>query len=626
MTVYKIIMKYSATSVTLLVLLSWIASSYGSTVLSEPELKSFFEGEYDQNETYWCTKLQEANWNFESDLNNEEKEEELVNVILESAAYNKRVWEEYLKDIVPDDYKDPDLKRKIKFAKMLGKSVLDNDKLAELTNVTNTMVEIYSTGKICPYRNQNCELKTEGLSLDPDINNVFSTSRDYNELAYAWKSWRDETGAKMRHLYERYVNLSNEASVLNGYHDTSEEWLVPFETPDFVKIVDELWDQVEPLYSELHKYVSLKLKGQYGDVLDISDGLLPAHVLGNVWAQDWINIEDIVKPFPAANKINVTEALSKKRYSVKQMFETSDDFYKSLGLPSSNISYDIEKGAIIEKPRDGRQIVCHASAWDFCDRKNFRIKMCTNVNVEDFITIHHEMGHIQYFLLYKDLPFAYREGANPGFHEAVGDTIALSVSNPKHLKKIGLLDEYIDDYESSINALMSAALSKVAFLPYGLLIDKWRWDVFKGKVTKDEWNAHYWKYRTQYQKIKAPMMRSEDDFDAGAKYHIPGDVQYISYFIAHIAQFQFYKSLCIAAGEYNPEDKSQELHKCDFYKSTAAGDKLRAGLSLGASKHWSVAMKAITEQEKMDASPLLEYFAPLLEFMKKYNKEHSMKD
>ncbi|XP_045467090.1 angiotensin-converting enzyme-like [Harmonia axyridis] len=609
--------------ISILVLLFSLHYLTESSKLSEAELKSFFDNDYDQNETYWCTKLQEANWEFESDLENSEAEENLVNVILQAAEYNKQLWKMYFKDVTPDDYQDPDLKRKVMLARMLGKSVLENDKLAELTNITNTMVEIYSTGKICPYRKKNCDISTEGYNLDPDLNSLFASSRDYNELSYSWKAWRDQTGGKMRSLFERYVNLSNEASVLNGYQDNSEEWLVLFESLDFIKQIDDLWLQVEPLYTELHKFVSSKLKARYGDDLDISDGLLPAHILGNMWAQEWTNINEHVKPFPATKGQNITDALRKKGYNVKKMFETSDDFYKSLGLLPNDMSYNTAQGAIIEKPKDGREMVCHASAWDFCDRKNFRIKMCTNVNAEDFITIHHEMGHIQYFLLYKDQPVIYREGANPGFHEAIGDTIALSVDTPKHLHKIGLLDEYVDDYQTSINTLMSIALSKVAFLPYGLLLDKWRWDVFKGKITMNNWNTHYWEYRKQYQKLKPPVERSENDFDPGAKFHVAGDVQYISYFVAHIAQFQFFKSLCIAAGEYDPQTKYQPLHKCDFYQSKAAGEKLRAGLSLGTSKHWSVAMKAITGQEKMDAGPLLEYFEPLYQFLKSFNQVYN---
>ncbi|KAK9880161.1 hypothetical protein WA026_010032 [Henosepilachna vigintioctopunctata] len=614
-------MKYLAILTILVKLLCTINATTQPVTLSEEALKNFFDDEYDNNGAYWCTKLQEASWSFESDLSNKEKEENMVRITLRAAEYNKRTWEKYFKNIKSDDYKDPDLKRKIMFAKMLGKSALDNDKLSELTNVTNFMTEIYSTAKVCPYKNRNCDKKTEGFSLDPDITKILATSRDYNELSYMWTEWRDQTGAKMPQLYEKYVNLSNEASILNGYKDTSELWLFAFELPDFVKQIDNLWIQVEPLYSELHKYVSLKLKGVYGDDLDISDGLLPAHILGNMWAQEWTNIEDIVKPFPEASHDNVTEQLNSKRYTVRKMFETSDDFYKSMGLLPNDVSYNTSAGAIIEKPTDGRQMVCHASAWDFCDRKNFRIKMCTSINAEDFITIHHEMGHIQYFLQYKEQPLIYRDGANPGFHEAIGDTIALSVNTPKHLHKIGLLNEYKDDYEASINALMGMALSKIAFLPFGLLLDKWRWDVFKGAIPKNQWNAHYWKYVKQYQKMKPPVTRQESDFDPGAKFHVPSDVPYIPYFVAHIAQFQFYKSLCIAAGEYDPQEKSKELHKCDFYKSKAAGDKLRAGLSLGASKHWRFAMKAITNQEKMDASPLLEYFEPLYNFLKKYNNQ-----
>ena len=233
------------------------------------------------------------------------------------------------------------------------------------------------------------------------------------------------------------------------------------------------------------------------------------------------------------------------------------------------------------------------------------------------------MGHIQYFILYKDQPTVLRTGANPGFHEAVGDLIALSVSSPKHLEKIGLLDNYADSEEDNINALFKMALERVAFLPFGLLIDKWRWDVFSGDVKEDKWNEHWWFLREKYQKIKAPVERSENDFDPGAKYHVPADSQYIAYFIAHILQFQMHRAVCITAGKYDPKDPAKPLHKCDIDGSFAAGEKIRDGLKLGLSKHWSVALEKITGETEISGDAVIEYFKPLYDYLKAENEKDS---
>lgn len=352
--------------------------------------------------------------------------------------------------------------------------------------------------------------------------------------------------------------------------------------------------------------------------MDRNNEKIPAHLLGNMWAQSWVNLYDRIKPFPNASLVDVTAKMQQLGFNAAKMFEMSDEFYQSLGLPSSAMSYGPK--AVIEK--QPQKMVCHASAWDFCDGEDFRIKMCTNVNMEDFVTVHHEMGHIMYYILYKNQPQLFKTGATPAFHEAVGDTIALSVATPKHLRKVGLLDEYADSEADNINALFEMALERVAFLPFGYLIDQWRWDVFSGAVNESQWNSHWWSLREKYQKVYAPVERSENDFDPGAKYHIPANSQYIAYFLAHILEFQFYRSLCIEAGEYNPYDSSASpLHKCDFYNSKAAGNKLKEGLSLGYSEDWRFALEKLTGGQSISGNALLEYFAPLYDFLKKENEK-----
>jgi peptidyl-dipeptidase A len=588
------------------------------------EMKDILDN-YDTESKLLCNRNVKANWDVATDQENEALKVVQEQIILEYAAFRSKQYEDNFKDANIADYAgDADVQRKLKLLKDIGTSILDDTKLSQLTTVKNAMSKIYNTAKICPFAIPTCNLTTEGLSLDPEIENLLASSENYDELLWIWEQWHEKSGKEMRNDYKAYVDLMNEAAVANKYADAGAMWRNRYEYPEdnqLIVKVDQLWQQVEPLYDELHKYVHREIKKLYGDKIDSSSKNIPAHLLGNMWAQSWINLYDRIKPFKDASLVDVTSAMNAKGYDAVKMFEMSDEFYQSMGLPNSTMSYTGE--SVIVKP-DDREIQCHASAWDFCDGEDFRIKMCTKVNMEDFITVHHEMGHIMYYLMYKDQPLIYRTGANPGFHEAVGDTIALSVSTPTHLKKIGLLENYADSEADNINALFYMALERVAFLPFGLLIDKWRWEVFSGAVTEDKWNERWWQLREQYQKVSPPSNRDETFFDPGAKFHVPGDSQYIAYFVAHILEFSFYKSLCIEAGQYDPNDAAKPLHKCDFYQSKEAGAKLEAGLNIGFSQHWSKALEELTGETDINASAILEYFKPLYDFLKSENmkKDH----
>ncbi|KAK7872177.1 hypothetical protein R5R35_001739 [Gryllus longicercus] len=588
------------------------AAAQAPDQITEDWIKKYLREEYEPEVTRQCNRLNNAEWTYETNIN-EDTEAALQNATLEYAAFEKEQWQNYFSRVNYTEFEDEVLIRQLDSLSVLGIPALGLTDLEELSTSTTNMTSTYSTAKICPYKKQACALN-EMLSLDPGIEEIISKSRDYDELTYVWKAWRDASGKLMRENYKKYVQLNNKAAEMNGFEDMGEMWRHDYDSESLKEEMLGLWETIEPLYVELHKYVRTKLKQHYGEQLVASDGLLPAHVLGNMWAQSWGNIFDLVKPFPEGSAVNVTQSLIDQGYDALRMFKTSDDFYISLGLANNSVSYG--KDAMLVRPTD-REVVCHASAWDFCNGKDYRIKMCTKINMEDFVTIHHEMGHIQYFIQYKDQPYVFRKGANPGFHEAIGDTIALSVSTPKHLKEVGLLGkDYPDTEEDNINALMAMALDKVAFLPFGLLIDMWRWDVFSGNVTSDQWNEHWWYLRKTIQRIKPPVPRNEEDFDPGAKFHVPGDSQYIAYFIAHVLQFQFHKSLCEAAGQYNPNDTNSEpLHKCDIFRSIEAGNLLRKGLQLGGSTHWRDALEAITGQREYSGEPLLEYFKPLYDFL-----------
>ncbi|XP_062535785.1 angiotensin-converting enzyme-like [Armigeres subalbatus] len=593
-----------------------------SDVLNEEQMKEILN-QYDSEVRDYCNRQVQANWNVAIDTENTGYQEEQNAISLEYAKFRTDFYEQYFKDAVVENYQDSKVKKQLALLKDLGTAALPTSDLEEYNKVLRRMDSAYQLAEICPYSNQNCTAGSQMWTLDPEMEQVMASSTDYEELSYTWRRWREESGKKMREDYKLYVDYVNQAATLNGYADYGELWRARYDDSDLRGTLEKLWKEVEPLYNELHTYVRFKLLDLYGDKMDRSNEKIPAHILGNMWAQSWVNLYDRIKPFPEASLVDVTAKMQQLNYSATKMFEMSDEFYQSLGLPSSAMSYGPK--AVIEK--QPQKMVCHASAWDFCDGEDFRIKMCTNINMEDFITVHHEMGHIMYYILYKDQPQLFKTGATPAFHEAVGDTIALSVATPKHLQKVGLLDAYADSEADNINALFEMALERVAFLPFGYLIDQWRWDVFSGAVNESEWNSHWWSLREKYQKVYAPVSRSEEDFDPGAKYHIPANSQYIAYFLAHILEFQFYRSLCIEAGEYNPANSSvNPLHKCDFYNSTAAGVKLREGLSLGYSEDWRLALEKLTGGQEISGQALLEYFEPLYEFLKVENERIKNED
>ncbi|MCG9758165.1 M2 family metallopeptidase [Pseudoalteromonas sp. Isolate6] len=478
----------------------------------------------------------------------------------------------------------------------------DADKTAELAKLTAELDGMYGKGKYC---------KDDGACLSlGDMTAKMANSRDYEELLDIWQGWR-EVSKPMRPLYEKQVVLTNEGANELGYADTGAMWRSKYDMPadDFAKELDRTWNQVKPLYDSLHCHVRAKLGEKYGEDKVPQDQPIPAHLLGNMWAQSWGNIYDLVAPENADPGYDVTALLAKHNYDEIKMVKGAEKFFTSMGFaPLPETFYE---RSLFIKPQD-RDVQCHASAWNLDAKDDLRIKMCIQRTGEEFSVIHHELGHNFYQRAYNQQPVYYQESANDGFHEAIGDTIALSVT-PGYLKQIGLLDN-VPDESKDIGLLMKMALDKVAFIPFGLLVDQWRWKVFSGEVSPAEYNQAWWELREKYQGVKAPVSRTESDFDPGAKYHVPGNVPYTRYFLAHILQFQFHKSLCEIAGS------KEAIHRCSVYNSKAAGERLNAMLEMGSSKPWQQALKTLTGKDEMDATAVLDYFAPLQKYLDEQNK------
>ena len=473
----------------------------------------------------------------------------------------------------------------------------------ELSRIAARLESIYGQGKYCPTGDE-----TRCLDLE-EITRIMARSRDPKQLLEVWKGWRT-ISPPMRADYRRFVELANKGARELGFADLGAMWRSKYDMdPDaFARELERLWEQVRPLYVALHAYVRRKLREHYGPLVPEA-GSIPAHLLGNVWAQSWENVYPLVRPPHADPGYDLTRILKARKLDAIEMVRYGERFFTSLGFEPLPATF--WQRSLFVKPRD-REVVCHASAWNVDNVEDLRIKMCIDVDAEDFIVIHHELGHNFYQRAYNRQPFLFREGANDGFHEAVGDTIALSVT-PEYLVRIGLLDR-VPPAEADLGLLLQRALDKVAFLPFGLLVDQWRWKVFSGEVPPERYNAAWWELRRSYQGVEAPVERTESDFDPGAKYHVPANVPYTRYFLAHILQFQFHQALARAAGCEAP------LHRCSIYGNQEAGRRLRAMLEMGASRPWQDALEALTGSREIDARPMLDYFAPLLRWLEEQNR------
>jgi peptidyl-dipeptidase A len=504
---------------------------------------------------------------------------------------------------------DPETARKIKLLKLSLTVATPSDpkESEELTRIVAGMEGAYGKGKYCPTGPESCK------DLD-ELSDIMSDSRDPAKLLEAWRGWH-ATARPMRKDFARYVELANKGARQLGFQDNGAMWRAKYDmTPDaFAAELDRLWEQVRPLYVSLHAYVRARLREKYGDLVPAS-GPIPAHLLGNMWAQEWENIYPLVAPANADPGYDLTELLKKRNTDWKQMVKYGENFFVSLGFDP--LPQTFWERSLFLKPKD-REVVCHASAWDVDMVNDVRLKMCIQITGEDFLTIHHELGHNFYQRAYSRQPPSFRDSANDGFHEAVGDTIALSIT-PEYLVKLGLLDK-APDTSKDIGLLLNRALEKVAFLPFGLVIDQWRWKVFSGEIPPERYNQAWWQLRLKYEGIAPPgpegaPERSEADFDPGAKYHVAANVPYMRYFIADILQFQFHRALSQAAGCTGP------LNRCSIFGNKAAGSRLNAMLEMGQSRPWQEALEKIAGTREMDASAIRDYFAPLEKWLDEQNR------
>ncbi|XP_045116163.1 angiotensin-converting enzyme-like [Portunus trituberculatus] len=562
-----------------------------------------------------CTRTMQAAWNYQTDLTTHHRtllvnEQDTFKRMQEESRQEAGRWRsvDYL-------FTDSDLKDRLDKMSVIGLPELPSPSMTSYRRVLSDMTHIYTSASVCSrYRPSRCSLTPHS-----GLNELMSTSRDPEELSQLWESWRDRTKT-IRHSYRAFVVLANRAVQGFNFRHKGDMNYVEYGAGDLMEQLQEAWEQLQPLYLQLHAYVRRKLREEYGSQLVTERGPLPAHLLGNIWGQEWPLA--YLLPRPDLPPLDVTPEMVRQGMTPRAIFEIADDFFVSLGLERAPPSF--WRTSLLQEPED-RSVVCSASTWDFCDGKDFRVKQCTKVTQDDFVSAHHEMAHLQYFRQYRHLPYLYRKGANPGFHEAIGLAVGLSVATPRHFRRMGLIRAGEEPgYLSQINTLMHLALRQLPFMPFARVMDLWREGVFNGTTHEKDWNCAWWDLRVSVQGIKPPDVRTEKDFDPGAKYQIAADSSYTRYFVAFVLQFQIYKSLCMAAGEYDPKDKRKSLHECDFYLSPAAGNILRSVMKLGASKPWEEVVEVLTEGREtgLNATAMREYYKPLEEWLTRDNLRH----
>jgi peptidyl-dipeptidase A len=574
-----------------------------------PEEAKAFVTEVDAKLRELWTKSAEAEWAKQTDIT-DEHEAAAAAVQAEVMAYEtKAIGEATTFDGVEAE---PDVRRQLELLKLTSTLPAPNDeaKRQELATIATGLDASYGKGEWC----EDPAKPTPETCLDlGELSEIMAKEAakpgKADEQLEAWERWHT-ISVPMREKYARFVELGNEGAKQIGYGDMGQLWRSRYDmTPEaFEQEVSRLWGQVQPLYEALHCHVRAKLHEKYGEAVP-EDGLIPAHLTGNMWAQDWAALYGWIEPYPGEPSLDITKALKKAKYDEVKMVKTGEAFFTSMGLDPLPATF--WERSMLTQPKD-KKVVCHASAWDLNLSNDLRIKMCIKIDHEDFVTIHHELGHNYYYNNYYTLPVLFQSGAHDGFHEAIGDAVALSIT-PGYLKEIGLLKTISTNEKGVVNKQMQDALQKVAFLPFGLLVDQWRWDVFSGKTTPASYNADWWKLRAKLQGVGAPAPRGEEHFDPGAKYHVPGNTPYARYFLSHVIQFQFHKAMCEAAGHTGP------LHECSVYNNKEAGAKLKAMLALGASKPWPDALEQLTGTREMDGAALIEYFGPLKAYLDEQN-------
>ncbi len=446
-----------------------------------------------------------------------------------------------------------------------------------------------------------------------EVRHAMETTRDPEALLHLWHEWH-AVGHDLEDDYARYVALSRQGAQSLGFHDVGELWRSVYDMSptEMAADTERLWAEIRPLYAALHCHTRAALSKAYGAGVQAPAGPIRIELTRNPMGMYWVGAYDLLATGLPTPGYDLDHLLESHPSSGEALAHYADRFWTSTGLPAMPASFWTR--SLFDKPSD-RTVACSGSAAIVGDPTDVRLKMCVGNNALDFSTVHHEVGHAVYALAYQEQPYLFRGAANDAFHEAVADLGALSIT-PAYLQAIGIITpaEALGA-DQDLGLLLRMALQRVTFLPFSLIVDRWRWQVYAGAVPPAQYDATWWSLVAQYQGLMPGETRPEGSFDIAALPHITSDISYIRYFYAYLIEFQLFKAACDAAGWTGP------LHRCSLYGNAAAGAHLRPMLAMGASRPGADALEAGTGARRVSAEGLLAYFAPLRAYLDAQNQE-----
>ncbi|XP_017782038.1 PREDICTED: angiotensin-converting enzyme-like isoform X1 [Nicrophorus vespilloides] len=571
---------------------------------SEELLKDFIENEYEAEYTRLTHDAMMSSYDYFTN-SSLDRWNYYLNEKSKKMQFEYEAYQEWFKDWKLEDIKDPLLRRKVMFAKDINEAILGTE-TSEYTVIIDQMRKL-SDISLCPIFNQTCK---EGSEEVMDISKMDMQQIRENVRIYEFLAQRQQNTKERRHLWSRYMDLSNKIAKLLGFKNKMEQWTYVYEMDNFEASIEKLWADSHPLLMKLHKYLFNDCRKKFGKKSFGDDYLIPYFHL-----DDYLSFADV--PYPNIRPLQITAIIQYNNYTLRDIGRLVNDFYLSLGLEDVMVSMQNDS-VLTESPPTNMD--CHDSSWDLFDKKTYRILLCGKPNFHSYFRLHHELGHIQYNILYKEQPSMFRLATTFAFHAAIGETFLLSTYSQKYFLDRGLIYKEVHSKETLVNKMMFMARQRLLFLPYGYLVDKWRWDVFTGKTTEENWNKRWWDLRKEIQMVKAPVNITEEHLDPLFNFHIAYDQQYINYFLATYLQFQLHRGFCQIAGEYNPKNKSSKpLHDCNYYGNKEVGARIRQGLSYGRSKPWYEVLDTLIGERELKADAMIEYFEPLVEFLDEQN-------
>ncbi|XP_075170478.1 angiotensin-converting enzyme-like [Haematobia irritans] len=450
------------------------------------------------------------------------------------------------------------------------------------------------------------------IAYYPDIQRIVATTNDPAELKYYWDAWREKnTVWSAVNFYTIIEAMKKSAELLD--RPVLDLYYSGYNVEEFLKEMDRVMEELKPTYQQMHAFIRRELHKKYGsDVID-ENGPIPHHLFEQVLAQAWKEGSIIEDYFPF-KELPAYDGFV-KNFNSKKMLNDSQDFYKSLGF--SDLDEDFLKNRIKEEDESESLNGCRDNIMDITPK--VYMEYCRKVDFRKFMQMHGYVGRIHYAQEKKNLPAFFFHAYDLEY--PVGEAVILSASTPKHLQTIGLAKDFKFTEKTLMNRLFRMGIHTILNIPEFYVQSKIVSELLKGTVDMDTVNKRYWKLMEDYAGVEPPSDREEGSIDFPYKFYLDVEENHqTKKFVSEILGYQFYKALCQKSGDQG------QLHNCDFYGNKDVGNVLKSMMSLGSTKSFKdVISKILTDNTSLCANPLVEYYTPILDWVKTLNEQNKVK-